>query len=409
MLILGTGFAGLAVARGLARRSNVRVTVVDRENYTLFTPMLPEVASGSIEPRHIAQPLRSALPHCTFELGEVASVDFAQRTVEVHHPILARAAQIEYDHLVIALGAATTTHGVPGAADHTFPLKSLDDAVKLRDRVIGVLESAASADDEAERRRLLRFVIVGGGFTGVEAAGELLGFLRSIARYYPSLDAAMLCVVLVAGSGRILEQLPERFGTRAQDMLTARGVEVVLDDDVAAVDAGGLALKSGARYETRTVIWSAGVRPAPILESFDLERSKHGAVVVNADFSVPNRPGVWAVGDCAQIPRASGGSYPHTAQDAIREGPVLALNIAAAIASRPTKPFHYRSLGMMASLGDRQGLADIGHGHMLSGFPAWLLWRAYYLSRMPGIERRARVTLDWTFSLPFPGDIARIR
>ncbi len=410
VVILGTGFAGLTVARQLRhRRADLAIHAVNRENYALFTPMLPEVASGSIEPRHIAEPFRNAVPGATFVLGEVEGVDFGARSVATRHPVTGETTQLGYDQLVIALGAISSTHGIPGADAHTFGLKTLADAIRLRDELIRSLEAAAVSGDDAERRRLLTVAVVGGGFTGVEAAGELLAYLRAAARQYRGLDAASLRVVLVAGGDRILEQLPARFGSRAQAMLAKRGVEIVLGDEVASVDAGGLTLKSGRRFESKTVVWSAGVRVPELVEQLDLPHSEHHAIQTNPDFSVAGRPGVWALGDCAAVPKPGGGSYPQTAQDAVREGALLARNIDAALRGRRTRPFRYQSMGMMASLGAREGLAELPGGHLLAGFPAWLLWRAYYLSRLPGASRKTRVALDWALSLPFSEDIASIR
>jgi NADH dehydrogenase len=338
----------------------------------------------------------------------VQGVDFDERSVTIRHPLVGGTKQLPYDQLVIALGATTSTHGIAGADEHALPLKTLDDAVRLRDAIIGALEVAAVTGDAEEWRRLLTFVVVGGGFTGVEAAGEIAAFARASCRYYRGLRRNDLRVVLIHGGNELLEQLPPRFGERAKRMFGRLRVELVLGEEVASVDADGIALKSGKRYETRTVVWSAGVRPAPLVEQLDLQRSKHGAIVVQPDLAVPDRPGVWAVGDCAQIPKPGGGSYPQTAQHAVREGPLLADNLIASLRGKPTRRFAYRSLGMMASLGARQGLADI-FGRLIAGFPAWLLWRAYYLSRLPGIDRKARVALDWTLDLPFPDDIASVR
>ncbi|GAC1543494.1 MAG: hypothetical protein NVS3B16_09920 [Vulcanimicrobiaceae bacterium] len=406
VVILGGGFAGLATARALERRRDVSVTLVARENYSLFTPMLPEVASGAIEPRHIAEPLRVALRSSTFELGEVTGIDFERKLVHVGETATRGGRQVSYDALAIALGATTSTHHIPGADDHTYPLKTLEDATRLRRAIVGMLEFAAPSKDRDERREALTFVVVGGGFTGVEAVGELRGYVRRILRYYPGIARDDVRVVLVAGSSDLLQQLPARFGKRAANMLAARGVEVVLDDQVASVDGGGLTLKSGKRYASRTVVWSAGVRPAALVETLDVPKSEHGAIAVGSDFAVPQRDNVWALGDCAAIPKPGGGSYPQTAQDAVREGPLLARNIVSALHGRNQRAFRYKSPGMMASLGAREGLAELGPGIMIAGFPAWVLWRGYYLSQLSGLDRKARVALDWTLNLPFPGDIA---
>jgi NADH dehydrogenase len=409
VVVLGAGFAGMSLAHRLEQRRDLDVTIVDRNDYTLFTPMLPEVASGSIEPRHIAQPLRAALRRARFIIGDVTEVDFTQREVSLDGTLDGIPRRVAFDALVIALGACSSTHGIPGADDHSFALKTVDDATALRSRIVRMLEIAVSTADVDERRSALTFVVVGGGFTGVEAAGELRGYLRSMRRFYPGIRIGEIQLVLVAGSARLLEQLPARFGSRAQRMFARRDINVVLSDDVAAVDAGGLTLKSGKRFESQTVVWSAGVRPSPLVETLAVAQSKHHAARANSDFSVPGHDDVWAIGDCAQIPKRRGGFYPQTAQDAVREGTLLAHNIVAALHGRKTRTFRYRSPGMMASLGHREGLAELGPGLLLGGMPAWLLWRAYYLTRLPGAARKVRVALDWTLGLFFPGDIVSIR
>ena len=412
VVILGAGFAGLNVARHLdrlARRDELDVTIVNRENYMLFSPMLPEVASGSIEPRHIAPPVRAILGKAAFELGEVTGVDFTARSVMLKRRRTDVLASLAFDQLVVALGAENSTHGVPGAQDHSYPLKTLHDAITLRDVVVTSLENAAVCSDEGQRRGLLTFVIVGGGFTGVEAAGELLAFLRAAARFYPQIQSSDIRFVLVAGSDRLLEQLPPELGSLAQQMLGERGVEVVLSDEVASVDAGGLSLASGKRWETQCVVWTAGVRPASLAAALDVTRSHHNAIMVNPDLSVQRAPGVWALGDCAAVPRPDGGCYPQTAQHAVHEAKQLARNLLATIRGRHTKPYAYRSRGMMASLGAREGLGKIGARSTVSGLPAWLLWRAYYLSQLPGCNRKARVGLDWILDFPLPHDVASVR
>lgn len=411
VVILGAGFAGSTVARRLeprVRASELDVTLVNRENYLLFTPMLPEVSSGAIEPRHIAPPLRALLRKARFELGEVEGVDFERRAVTVHNPKTGRRTELSYDQLVVALGAQTSTHGVPGAETHTFPLKTLDDAIALRRETICALEAAATLSDERERKRYLTFVFVGGGFTGVEAAGEMLGFLRSIAHFYPHCETGDLRVVLVAGGSALLPQLPASLGAGAATMLAQRGVEIVFDDNAAAVDGGGLTLASGKRYESKTIVWSAGITTSRLVAELDLDHSKHGAIVVRPDLSVPKHRGVWALGDCAQVPKPGGGFYPQTAQHAVREAPLLARNVLAAVRGRKTKPFAYKTLGMMASIGGREGLADLRDKLTLRGLPAWLLWRAYYLSQLPGLQRKTCVALDWALSLIFPSDITSV-
>jgi len=372
----------------------------------VFTPMLPEVAGGSIEPRHIVQPFRSSLRKTHFELGEVVSASTKRRSVEVRHPLTGQTHDVEYDCLVLALGSTSSTMGVPGAKEHGLPLRTIADAQHIRNRVIGALEVAAKTPDVVERDRLLRFVVVGGGFTGVEAAGELRGFLHSVLRYYRTIDARHIDVVMVQGAERLLPHLAQKFGMCAARSLQGRGVRILTGEEAASLDRDGLKLKSGKRLESRTVIWAVGSEPAPIAKALGLETDKHGAVEVNPDFSVPGYSHVWAIGDCAAIPKRGGGTYAPLAQNAIREGPHLARNIVAALHGKPTKPFRYRKAGQMASLGDRQALAQLPGNKMLTGLPAWMLWRAYYLSRLHGINKRTRVAIDWTLSLLFPPELA---
>lgn len=412
VVVLGAGFAGATLARGLeqrARPGELSVTLVNRENFMLFTPMLPEVSSGALEPRHITPPLRALLRRTQFVLGEIEAVDLARRTVTVRNAKTERRTELPYDQLAIALGAETATHHIPGAQAHTFGLKTIDDANVLRRGTIGALETAAALSDDRERLRFLTFVVVGGGFTGVETAGELQGFLHAVLHFYPRVEVEDVKVILIAGGSELLQQLPKSLGERAACMLAERGIEIVFDDEAAAVDAGGITLASGKRYDSKTVIWSAGIALPRFVTELGLEHSKHGAVVVKPDLSVPNQTGVWALGDCAQIPKPGGGFYPQTAQHAVREASLLARNVLAAARGRKTKPFTYTTLGMMASIGRREGLADLRNVICLQGLPAWFLWRAYYLSQLPGIPRKTRVALDWALSLPFPPDIASVR
>lgn len=411
VIVLGGGFAGFSAAMELQRRrrsvKNLRITLIDRNNFMLFTPMLPEVATGSVEPRHITQPLRGSMPHVEFELGEVLGVDEAARCVHVRHPLTRDAHSMYYDELVFALGSTPATHDVPGVAKCAIPLHTIGDAERLRNAVIGALESASNATDVAERDRLLRFVIVGGGFTGVETAGELSAFVRSIARYYP-VDPASIEVVLVQHESRLLPHLPDRFGKFAARSLFDRGIRILLESAVESVDSGGVTLANGDRLQSRTIVWDGGVEPSIPAKQLKLQTNSHGAISVERDFSIPGHPHLWAIGDCAAVPRAGGGTYAPLAQNAVREGPLLARNLLARLRNRSTRPFRYRELGQMASLGNRDALAELPGGAMLTGTAAWILWRGYYLSRLPGKGRKARVAMDWTFGVAFPPQFARL-
>jgi NADH dehydrogenase len=411
VVIIGGGFAGVATARELERagKSEVDVTLVSRQNFMLFTPMLPEVASGAIDAHDIMQPLRVSTRgrrntggSSRFELGEAVGVDVARRTVTVRHPLTQDSRLIEYDELVLAVGATDSTMGVAGVEKFAVPLKTIEDAQIVRRRVIGALEAAATASDLGARDRFLRFVIIGGDFTGVELAGELLAFLRAILGYYPSIDPAKVELVVLESGARLLGHLPDKFGKYAAAALSKRGARLRLNEEVSAIDGRGVELKSGERIASGTVIWAAGEKPSPLADILGLTTNKHGAIETGADFAVAETPHVWALGDCAAVPMPKGGTYAPLAQIAVREGPLLARNIIARIRGRSTANFSYEALGQMASLGDREAVVELPGGAMLTGFVAWVMWRTYYLGRLPGLRNKTRVALDWTLGLVFP-------
>ncbi|GAC1308154.1 MAG: NAD(P)/FAD-dependent oxidoreductase [Vulcanimicrobiaceae bacterium] len=414
ILILGGGFAGLATARTLERHlrpGEAEMTLVSRENFSLFTPMLPEIGSGTLETRHVVTPVRAQLRRTAFVLGDVQAIDLAARTVEVEHTIAGARQTLAYDQLIIALGSVTSTFGLPGIAERSIPYKTLEDADRVRNHVIAMLELADVTRDPVERKRLLAFVFVGGGFTGVEAAGEMADFFRSTTRFYPGIAADEIEVYLVEGGKKLLPDLQAGMGEYSAKALSRRGVHVLVDTFVAGADAVGLQLRDGSTIPTATIVWSAGVKPSPVVSALSIGTGRGGSVVVAGDFSVPNHPGVWAIGDCAAIPDPDvpGANYPATAQHAIREGPTLGANVIAHLRGRPTQTFRYRSMGMMASLGARRGVAGLQGKFLITGFFAWLLWRSYYLARLPGLDRQLRVAFDWALGLMFPRDIAELR
>ncbi len=412
IVILGGGFAGVSVAERLERLlrpGEADVTLIGRENFTLFTPMLPEVSSGALDVRHVVTPIRSQLRRTQFILGDVDALDVEQRRVTFTHTLTGARESIGYDGVVIALGASTSTFGLPGVAERVFALKTLEDAGILRNRLIWLLELADTVDDREQRRSLLTVVVVGGGFTGVETAGELVELFKSVGRFYRNLTPGDIRIVLVEGGAVLLPGLPAAMGAYAFKALTGRGVEIVTGDGVASADDNGLLLNSGRRIDTKTIVWSAGVQPSPTLVVAPLPKTKRGALIVGADFRVEGWPGVWACGDCAAIPNPAGVPYPPTAQHALREGPLLASNLVAVLRGRATRPFVYTSLGMMASLGARTAVAQLPGNRVLTGFLAWFLWRTYYLLRLPGLDRKLRVAFDWTLELLFPRDIAELR
>jgi NADH dehydrogenase len=412
IVILGGGFGALATARALERTlrpDEAEITVISRENFSVFTPMLPEVACGNLEARHVVTPIRAELRRARFVLGEVRGVDLAARSVEVEHPLDGTRHAFAYEHLVFALGASTSTFGLPGIDEHSLPLKTLEDADRLRNHLLAIFELADVTADEAARRRLLTFAIVGGGFTGVEAAGEMLDLFRSIARFYRAIDPHAIEIVLIEAGPKLLPELQRGMGEYSAISLARRGVRVLVNTPVASADSGGLNLKDGSRIATATIVWSAGVQPSRLVAGLAIGSGRGGSIPVAPDMSVPGYPGVWALGDCASIPMPDGTRSPPTAQHAIREGPLLARNIAATLHGRPTAPFAFTALGMMASLGGRRGVAGLYGRYLLTGFLAWFLWRTYYLLRLPGLDRRFRVAVDWTLGLIFPRDIAELR
>ncbi len=412
IVIVGGGFAGIAVARRLERRlrrDEAEIVLLCRDNYTLFTPMLPEVTSGELEVRHVVTPIREQLNRTRFVLADVDSIDVSRREVTYHHVLTGTNIVQPYDQLVIALGSSTSTFGLPGIAENTWPLKTLEDADALRNHLVWLLELADTIGSDERRRRLLTLVVVGGGFTGVETAGEIVELFRSVMRFYKRLRTDEVRMVLVEAGKSLLAGLPAKMGEYSRRILERRGVEVLLGDGVAAADENGLTLQSGRRIESETIVWSAGVKPSPTVATMALPTTKRGALVTERNMQVRGFQNVWALGDCASIPDGSGGAYPMTAQHAIREGPALADNIVGTLRGKPTKPFRYRSLGMMAALGARKAVAQLPGDIVITGFVAWFFWRTYYLLRLPGLDRKLRVAFDWTLELLFPRDTAELR
>jgi NADH dehydrogenase len=412
IVIVGGGFAGTAVARRLERRlrpDEADIVLVGRENYTLFTPMLPEVTSGELEVRHVVTPIRTQLRRVRFVLADVVGIDVERQSIVYRHVLTGITVTLAYDQLVLALGSTTSTFGLPGVAENVWALKTLDDADALRNHLVWLLELADTIADDDRRRTLLTIAVVGGGFTGVETAGEIYELFRSVLRFYRRLRIEDVKMILVEGGPVLLGGLPPKMGEYSRRILERRGVEVLTGDVVTGADENGLTLKSGRRIDSATVIWSAGVAPSPTIAKTALPKTKRGAVVTGPDMRVAEFPNVWALGDCASIPDGEGGVFPMTAQHAIREGPHLADNLVRVLRGDPTRPFRYATLGMMAALGGRKAVAQLPGDRVITGFVAWFLWRSYYLLRLPGLDRQLRVAFDWTLDLLFPRDIAELR
>ena len=410
IVILGGGFGGLYAALRLQRRlkgrRDVSVTLISRENFFLLTPMLPQVAASGIDTRHIVTPIRSVCKDVRFFEAEVESIDLAARTISIAHAGGPRH-QMGYDHLLLALGSVTNFFGIPGVEEHSLTIKTLGDAVRLRNRVLDMLEQAELEDDPAKRAALLSFVVVGAGFAGVETAAELDVFAHKAARVYRNFTPADVKVALVDGGPRVLPDLRERLGEITQRTLAKRGVESKLGVFVASADADGVALADGSRIVAKTIVWAGGVAPNPLVARLPCA-TERGRVPADVNLAVPGYPGLWAIGDCAFIKPPDGEKpYPPTAQHAVRMGPHVADNILATIDGKPLRPFQYKMKGQMANLGERQAVAMFG-GLQVSGFPAWWIWRTYYLLRLPTLDRRIRVAIDWTLDLLFPRDVVKL-
>jgi NADH dehydrogenase len=410
LVILGGGFGGLYAAmhfeKTLARHPEVEITLVNRENFFLFTPMLHEVAASDLDITHIVNPVHKLLRRVHFFAGEVEGIDLPAKQVVVSHGIDHHTHELPYDQLVIGLGSITNFYNLPGLQERALTMKSLGDAMALRNRLIALLEEANTECCAAIRQPLLTFVVAGGGFAGVETIAGINDFVRQALKFYPNLHADHLRMVLVHPGAVILPELSPKLGTYAQHKLAQRGVDIRVNTRVTGVSEQGVALSDGTCLPTYTVIWTAGTSPNPLVEALPCQKER-GRLLVNEYMEVPEWPGVWALGDCTLVPdRKTGTYYPPTAQHALRQGKVLAHNIMAAMQGREKKPFVFSTIGQLAAIGRRTGVANI-LGVNFSGFIAWWLWRSIYLSKLPRFEKKLRVALDWTLDLLFSKDLVQ--
>jgi NADH dehydrogenase len=412
IVVLGGGFGGVAAAQHLDRRfrvdDEIAIELVSDTNSLVYTPMLADVAGGTIEPRHAMPPVRAFLKKAHFREATVQDIDVANQTVHCSL-INGERAELHFDYLVIALGAVTNFSHATGAAEYAFGLKDLLDAFRLRNRALTLLEWANTTRDRTLRRELLTFVMAGGGFSGVEGIAALEDLLHAALRYYPDIGRDELQFILAPHGQRLLEEVDARLGAYVVEKFRQRTIDVRLGVGVNAVTERSATLTTGEVIPTRTVIWTAGIKVNPVLLDVDLPKNQHGALQVNGQLQVLGHPTVFALGDCAAVPTPNGqGFYAPTAQNAIRQGPVAAANIIAALRNTGlTKTFTYTPVGSLASLGHRQAVAQIGNIRM-SGLPAWFAWRAIYLGKLPTLADKVRVGLDWLTDLFAPVDTLQL-
>jgi NADH:ubiquinone reductase (H+-translocating) len=413
ILVLGAGFAGMNVVQELSKllpaADDAQITVLDQNNFLLFTPMLTEVAGGEVDARHIVAPPRRLSSRINFEQGQIQEIDLANKavTVKVGDDAAAESTRtVKADHLVIALGSVPNFHGIPGVQEHSLGIKSIRDAAAIRNRVLSSLERANWEPDADLRREILTFVVGGGGYTGVETMAALNDLVRDSVKLYPRLSANEIRTLIIEPGDRLLAELSPDLAAFAQKKLQERRVEVSLKTKITSATQNYVEVEGGKRIPARTLIWAGGITPNRLIEKLDCPRGHHGGIVVDECCAVPSHPGVWALGDCAEVPEhGSKGTYAPTAQNATREGARVARNIVAVLRGQKPQPFTFQTIGELALVGRHAGVAKI-YGQHFSGFLAWAMWRAIYLSKMPGMAQRTRILLDWLLDFAFGREIA---
>jgi NADH dehydrogenase len=399
VLVVGGGFAGSYVARLLGRRG---ATIVSPENFMLYTPMLPEAASGTLEPRHTVVPIRMMCPHAEFVLGKAVAHDKAHQRVQVHTE--ERLSWIEYEHLVVATGSIARTLPIPGLAEHGLGFRNLADAIQLRNHVLRRLEAASAATTSVHRARELTFVFIGAGYAGVEALAELSDLVRDAARYYPELEGEEQRWILVDAAPKILPEIPTTLGDYAARELARRGVDIRVSTTLEEAGPGTVRLSDGDTILTHTLVWTAGVRANPAVSLFDLPLDERGRIRVDSTLRVVGEERIWSLGDNANVPNLATPDHPDppTCQHALRQARRLAKNLRG-----DPKPYRYRMLGQVATLGRYRGIADV-LGLRFRGFVGWWVTRTYHLYQLPLLTRKLRVVTDWTTALLFSRDVAEL-
>jgi NADH:ubiquinone reductase (H+-translocating) len=411
IIIAGGGFAGLYAAKHLdktlARRADVDVTLVSRENFILFTPMLHEVAAGDLSPSDIVNPLRRILRHVNVVEAEIDRIDLTAKKIHCLAGLRDLELEFEFDHLLLTIGSEANFFDNAGIRDWAVTMKTLSDAALLRNRMVALLEEASVEKDEARRRELLTFVTAGGGFAGVETTGAINDFVRETVKFYPSLREETVRVVVVHPGEFLLPELGEELGRYAEQKLSERDVDVIKGARVAGYDGSVVTLSDGTSIPATTLVWTAGVKPSAVIELLDCKKER-GRLLLDEYLAVPGISGLWAAGDCAAIPSGGKGQFhPPTAQHGMREAVTAAKNIEAAVTGRPLKPFAFTTMGQLATIGRHTGVAMV-FGFKFSGFIAWAMWRSIYLAKLPRLAKKLRVTMNWTLDLLFGREIEQM-
>ena len=408
IVILGGGFGGVSTARHLERlcrrRADVEIVLVSRDNFIVLTPLLFEVCSGTLDPRHCSLPIRAYLRTTRFIEAAVHGIDLDRRVVHLSDG--KDRSELSYDQLVLAMGARTNRGMIPGS-EHAFTFKTVADALLLRNHVIERFERADAEPDPDCKRRHLTFVIIGGGLVGVELFGELTAFADEIAPLYQNINRNEVRFILLQGGDRLMPEIDPRLADYGTEVLRQRrGADIRTGTHVRAIEPGAVRLPNES-IEAQTIVLAAGVATEPVVAALPIQKDHRGRIAVDGTMRCASRPEVWAIGDCATIPSPSGEPYPTLAQHALREAGVLARNVFGALTGRPPRPFVYSTLGMMGSLGHNKGFGQLLKVRV-RGRMAWFVRRTYYLLQMPGWIRRLRIVIDWTFALLFRPDIVKI-
>lgn len=412
ILVVGGGYVGMYAALRLQRRlraGEASITVVDPNSYMTYQPFLPEAAAGNLEPRHVVVSLRRVLRRCQVLSGFVRRIDH-QRRVATFHPLAGDPVELSYDILVYAAGSVARTLPIPGLADVGIGFRTVAEAIYLRNHVLAKLDLAASSPDPQLRRRALTFLVIGGGYAGVEALAELQDMAVDALRYYDGLRASDMRWVLVEAAARILPEVSAGLGSYTVEELRRHGIEVLLNARVSSLTGGHVVLDSGAAFDAETVVWTAGVRPNPLARATDLPVDDKGRLRATEFLTVEGLEDAWTAGDCAAVPdltRAPGEFTGPSAQHAVRQAKRLADNVVAALRCQQVRPYKHAYAGSVASLGLHQGVAEI-YGVRLRGWPAWVMHRSYHLSRVPTLNRKVRVAADWTLALFFQREIVSL-